>query len=157
GGDVIAEVARTHDLIRRHVPVSRFFFRAPYGNWRQKESGSNVDRDNSIVAQILNESGHFDQYIGPVNWEISAAEYDFGKRGDTAEKCALAYMDHIERIGRGIVLMHDSSEDPVVQPRNRAFETTRLLVHALRARGYRFVSLEEVPQVKAVMAVSFPD
>jgi peptidoglycan/xylan/chitin deacetylase (PgdA/CDA1 family) len=103
------------------------------------------------VADILNRSGRFPDYIGPVNWDISVADYDFWKRGAAAEECAAAYLEKIGRIGRGIVLMHDSSDDPGVEPRNRAFRTTQLIVPALKAAGYRFVGLEEVPQVRSAV------
>jgi hypothetical protein len=41
--------------------------------------------------------------------------------------------------------MHDSSEDPAVQSRNEALQATGLMVPKLKAEGYRFVDLEEVP------------
>ncbi|MGH7192455.1 MAG: hypothetical protein ACREJM_02855, partial [Candidatus Saccharimonadales bacterium] len=50
--------------------------------------------------------------------------------------------------GRGIVLLHDSSEEDDVRPRNRTFEMTRLLAPRLKARGYRFVRLDEIPRVR---------
>jgi peptidoglycan/xylan/chitin deacetylase (PgdA/CDA1 family) len=152
GGDVVGEVARTDTLLRLHVPDGLVLFRAPYGNWRQKQPGTDADRDTSLVAEILNRSGRFPDYVGPVNWDISAADYDFWKRGGSAEECAAAYLDKVRRVGRGIVLMHDSSEDPDVRPRNRALEATRLLVPALRAAGYRFVALGDVPQVRAALS-----
>ena len=36
-----------------------------------------------------------------------------------------------------------------LQPRNRTMEMTKLLVPALKKRGYRFVPLDAVPQVQA--------
>jgi peptidoglycan/xylan/chitin deacetylase (PgdA/CDA1 family) len=149
GGDVVGEVARADALVRPHAPDAVVFFRAPYGNWRQKSPGTDQDRDTSIVADVLNRSGRFPGYVGPVNWDLSAADYDFWKRGAAAEECAAAYLDTIRRVGRGIVLMHDSSEDPAVRPRNQALEATRRLVPALKAQGYRFVALDDVPQVRA--------
>ncbi len=149
-GDVVGEVTRTDALLRPR-PDGFVFLRAPYGNWRQKRTGTGEDEDFSIVADILNRSGGFADYLGPVNWDISAADYDFWKRGASAEECADAYHKEIDRAGQGIVLMHDSSEDPAVRPLNRAFQTTRLLVPALKARGYRFAALEEVPLVRSAL------
>jgi peptidoglycan/xylan/chitin deacetylase (PgdA/CDA1 family) len=154
GGDVIGELARTDDLLRPQVAEAVLLFRAPYGNWRQKQPGTDQDCDTSIVADVLNASGRFHDYVGPVNWDISAADYDFWKRGDSAEECATAFLAKIRRLGRGIILMHDSSEDPAVRARNRAFETTRLLVPVLKAEGYRFVGLADVPQVRAAIAAT---
>jgi peptidoglycan/xylan/chitin deacetylase (PgdA/CDA1 family) len=152
GGDVVGEVARTDALLRPHMPNPPVFLRAPYGNWRQKEPGAEQDRDTSIVAEVLNRSGRFPDYVGPVNWDVSAADYDFWKRGAPAEECAAAYLEKVGRVGRGIVLMHDSSEDPEVRPRNGALQATRLLVPALKREGYRFVSLDDVPQVRSAAA-----
>jgi peptidoglycan/xylan/chitin deacetylase (PgdA/CDA1 family) len=147
GGDVVGEIARADALVSPFVPAPAVFFRAPYGNWRQKVPGTEQDRHVSIVADLLNRSGRFPHYVGPVNWDISAADYEFWRRRASAAECAAAYLAKIRRLGRGIVLLHDSSEDPGVQPYNRAFETTRLIVPALQAEGYRFVALEHVPQV----------
>ncbi len=151
-GDVVGEIARTDAAIRPYVRDTVVFLRAPYGNWRQKQPGTDQDRDTSLVAEILNRSRRFADYVGPVNWDISAADYDYWKRGASAPECAAAYLRKITSIGRGIVLMHDSSEDPEVRPRNRAFEATQLLVPALKAQGYRFVDLREVPQVRWALA-----
>ena len=151
GGDVVGEISRTDALLRPHVEPP-IFFRAPYGNWRQKQPGLDEDSDSSIVADVLNRSGRFDDCLGPINWDISAADYDFWKRGASAEECAAAYLAKIDRVGRGIVLMHDSSEDPEVRPCNRAYETTRRIVPALKEGGYRFVGLDEVPQIRAALS-----
>lgn len=151
GGDVVGELARTDRLLRSCTDTGPIFFRAPYGNWRQKDPETNQDRDVSIVAALLNRSGLFHDYIGPINWDISAADYDYWKRGASAEECATAHLARVRRVGRGIVLMHDSSEDPTVRRNNRAFEATRLLVPALKTEGYRFVDLDEVPQIRAAL------
>src|SRR5438874_2503058 len=58
GGDVVGEIDRTDELIRKHAKPPRFL-RAPYGNWRQKEPGTEEDQDMSIVADILNHAGQF--------------------------------------------------------------------------------------------------
>lgn len=153
GGDVVGEVARTDSLIRPYVTSAVVFLRAPYGNWRQKKApDSDEDRDTSIVADVLNRSGRFRDYLGPVNWDISAADYDYWKRGASGEECARAYLDKIDRLGRGIVLLHDGSEDADVRARNRVLQATRLMVPALKAKGYCFVGLEEVPQVRSALA-----
>jgi peptidoglycan/xylan/chitin deacetylase (PgdA/CDA1 family) len=151
GGDVVGEVARTDALLRPHVAGAPVLLRAPYGNWRQKQPGTDQDADTSIAAEVLNRSGKFPHYAGPVNWDISAADYDYWERGAPAEECAAAYLDKIRRIGRGIVLLHDSSEDPEAQPRNGALRVTRVLVPALKAEGYSFVSLLDVPQVRSAV------
>src|SRR4051794_19352115 len=62
GGDAVAEVARTDAIIRVFANGKRPFFRAPYGNWRQVDPETNEDRPHSIVADVLNASGQFDNY-----------------------------------------------------------------------------------------------
>jgi peptidoglycan/xylan/chitin deacetylase (PgdA/CDA1 family) len=148
GGDVVEEIARTDALLRPHVQGGVVFLRAPYGNWRQKDPETGEDCDVSVVADVLNHSGRFRDYVGPVNWDVSAADYSYWRRGASGAECARAYLAKIDSVGRGIVLMHDSSEDPQVRARNQVLQTTRLIVPKLKAAGYRFVGLDEVPQVR---------
>jgi hypothetical protein len=107
----------------------------------------------SVVADVFNRSPRLKNHVGSINWDISAADYDFWKRGDSAEDCARAYLDKIERVGKGIVLMHDSSEDKKFRAKNRTAEVARLIVPVLKAKGYRFVHLGEVPQVRLAMGM----
>ena len=54
-----------------------------------------------------------------------------------AQEAAAALVDAVEEVGRGILLMHDSTADlPDVRAGNAAYETTMLLVPELRRRGY---------------------
>lgn len=61
-------------------------------------------------------------------------------------EAARRYFQEVQRVGKGIILLHDSSEHPGLQPNNRTGELTMLLVPMLQ-RGYRFVRLDEVPSV----------
>jgi peptidoglycan/xylan/chitin deacetylase (PgdA/CDA1 family) len=152
GGDVVQELWSTDRILQRATGRQPTFFRAPYGNWREKIAGTTQDKATSLVAQQLNTCGELAHYIGPVNWDISAADYDFWQQQSPAEPCAEAYWHEIERLERGIVLMHDSSEDPLVAAANQTLAVTRLLVPRLKASGYHFVGLEEVPQIHHVLA-----
>ncbi len=155
GGDVVGEIAKTDALIRAAVSGPVTFLRAPYGNWREKVApGSDTDKRTSIVAEILNRSGRFPHYVGPINWDISSLDWEFWERGDPAERCAAALLEKVERIGRGIILMHDSSDDPAIGANNRTAEVTQLLVVALKQRGYRFVRLDQIPQVQSAMRIA---
>jgi peptidoglycan/xylan/chitin deacetylase (PgdA/CDA1 family) len=155
GGDVVGEIAQTDALIRAAVASPVTFLRAPYGNWREKVApDSDADQQTSIVAEILNRSGRFPHYVGPINWDISSLDWEFWGRGDPADRCATALLQRVERIGRGIILMHDSSDDPAIQANNRTPEATQLLVAALKQRGHRFVRLDEIPQVQSAMRVA---
>ncbi|HEU5086687.1 MAG TPA: polysaccharide deacetylase family protein [Roseiflexaceae bacterium] len=155
GGDVVGELERTDRLIRDLSTGPFTFLRAPYGNWREKRApGSDVDKHFSIVAGMLNRSGRFRHYVGPINWDISSLDWEFWGRGDSGEQCAAACLERVERIGRGIILMHDSSEEAAVRAGNQTAEMTRILVGALQERGYRFVGLDAIPQVQSAMRVS---
>src|SRR5262249_24887210 len=119
GGDVLGEVAKTDELIREHVTGRVAFFRAPYGNWRDLRPGTQEDAPRSVVAEILNGSGRFGRYVGPVNWDLSAQDYDCWRLGVSAEEAARKYLQVIEERGQGIVLLHDSSADEEVRARNQ--------------------------------------
>ncbi len=75
-----------------------------------------------------------------------------GAAAPRAEECAAAYLEKIARIDRGIVLMHDSSDEEPLRRNNRTLLVTQRVVPALKGQGYRFVRLDAVPQVRAAMA-----
>jgi peptidoglycan/xylan/chitin deacetylase (PgdA/CDA1 family) len=148
GGDVIDELERTDAAIG--AGDSPTFFRAPYGNWRATDGPGGRDLPRSPVAAIANRSPLADRYIGPVNWDICAEDWNFWRRGDPPAACAAAYLAEVERVGRGIILMHDNSADePESRRNNRACEATAILVPQLLNRGYRFVGLDEIPRIAA--------
>jgi peptidoglycan/xylan/chitin deacetylase (PgdA/CDA1 family) len=149
GGDAADQVARTDDAIRDHVEGTTIFFRAPYGDWRLR------GETRSIVAEALNRSPVARGHVGPIGWDIDAGDVGFWRDDRPAEDCARAYLEAIGRVGRGIVLMHDSTADiDEIRSRNRALGLARSLVPELRRRGYRFVRLDEVPQVASAARVS---
>jgi peptidoglycan/xylan/chitin deacetylase (PgdA/CDA1 family) len=149
GGDVVGELARTDAIIRPYVSSEVVFFRAPYGNWREKVApDAEQDKDCSLVADILNRSGALPDYVGPVNWDIVAEDWACWRQSVSAEECAWRYLVETERVGGGIILMHDSSEEEPVRRRNQTMPMTKILVPLLQARGYHFVRLDQVPQVR---------
>jgi peptidoglycan/xylan/chitin deacetylase (PgdA/CDA1 family) len=152
GGDVVGELARADALVRPHAAGGRVLFRAPYGNWRERAEGGKGDRPTSVVCDILNDSGRFPHYVGPVNWDVVAEDWECWRQGVPPAEAARRYVAEAERVGRGIVLMHDSSDDPALRPRNRTAEMTKWMVPALEEKGFRFVRLDEVPQVRAALA-----
>jgi hypothetical protein len=52
-----------------------------------------------------------------------------------------------------MILMPDSSEDEAQRERNQTLAMTKRLVPALKRRGYRFVRLDEIPQVQTAALV----
>ena len=124
GGDAREELARTDATIAQALEGPVTFFRAPYGNWRETNGPGGPDRPTSVVAEALNRATLASRYVGPVNWDVCGCDWEFWERGDSAEACAAAYLAKAEQVGRGIVLMHDGSEDEAVRARNRAGEAT---------------------------------
>ena len=156
GGDVVGEVERTDELLRPIVSGPVTYLRAPYGNWRQTvevASGVRRDRPESIVAAILNASGRFPHVVGPVNWDIVAEDWECWRLDVPPEEAARRYVDEVDRVGRGMILMHDSSEDDLLRPRNQTMLMTKRMVPELKRKGYRFVGLDEIPQVHTAAMV----
>lgn len=146
------ELQRTDAAIQALAPSPWTFLRPPYGNWRDVDASTGRDRPRSRVAEIANRLPLAHRCFGPVNWDLCAEDWNFWRRGDSPERCAEAYLEEIERIGRGIILMHDSSaDDPEARAGNGAFEATALLVPKLLERGYRFVGLDEIPQIQSAL------
>ncbi len=152
GGDVVEELARTDAAIRPYVsgPV---YFRPPYGSWREKTRPDGPeDAPTSIVAQRLRASGRFEDYIGPIKWDIVGEDWKCWEQGLDVVECTRRHLQAVERVGKGIVLLHDSSEQGDLRCRNCTMQMTRELIPALMRAGYCFVGLDEVPQVIAAQA-----
>jgi peptidoglycan/xylan/chitin deacetylase (PgdA/CDA1 family) len=149
GGDAIDKVARTSSAIGPYAQGPLTCFRAPYGDWRLRgETLSNV-------AQVLNRSAMSSSLVGPIGWDIDAGDVGFWRDGRSAVDCGLAYLEAIQSAGRGIVLMHDSTADiDEIRTKNQALGLAHWLVPRLRRLGFRFVRLDEVPQVVSAMKVS---
>lgn len=144
GGDAAAELRKTHELIAPYATNGRFYFRPPYGNWREKSDPAGPeDAATSVVADALVGEELFDCYIGPVLWDIVAEDWECWRRDISPRECAQRYMAEAVRVGRGIVLMHDSSAEDDLRSKNRTFELTRHLVPLLKRRGFRFAALDE--------------
>jgi peptidoglycan/xylan/chitin deacetylase (PgdA/CDA1 family) len=137
-------------------PGEVLFFRAPYGNWREKTApDSEEDKCVSLVADRLNRDSELPRhYVGPVNWDIVGEDWECWRQGVSAQECADRYLSEAERAGSGIILMHDSSDEDELRSRNRTLELTPILVGLLRQRQYRFADLPEVPAVRSAMRVS---
>jgi peptidoglycan/xylan/chitin deacetylase (PgdA/CDA1 family) len=149
GGDVVAQLERTTRSLGAVLDGGPCFFRPPYGDWRLK------GRAASNVAAKLNGSPLAACHVGPIGWDIDAGDVGFWRDGRSCEECAADYLEAVERVGRGIVLMHDSTADiDELRPRNQALGLARILIPELLRRGYRFVRLDQIPQVAAAGAVS---
>jgi len=148
GGDVVGELAKTDEIIRPYCHGVTRYFRAPYGNWRRRRPDGG-DEQTSVVAEVVNRSDKLLHYVGPVNWDVCGEDWECWRRGLSPDEALARHLYAVGQAGRGILLLHDSSEQEEMRPRNRTAELTARLVPALKARGYRFVRLDEVPQVRA--------
>src|SRR5262249_52881666 len=116
GGDVVAEIERTDEIIRPFVRTNVLLFRPPYGSWREKTRPDGPeDAPTSIVAERLRSSGRLADYVGPVKWDIVGEDWSAWQRGESVHEAMRRHLEAIERMRRGIVLMHDSSEDRAMQ------------------------------------------
>jgi peptidoglycan/xylan/chitin deacetylase (PgdA/CDA1 family) len=134
GGDVAAEIVTTDPLVAdgSGAPVP---MRPPYGSW------------SAQVAQVVNAAtvAASSTRVGPVGWDVNTDDWALWRDGVDAEQAARVVVARIEEVGRGVVLLHDSTADHVeYQAGNLAYETMRLAVPELRTRGFRFVGLDEV-------------
>lgn len=151
GGDVVDELARTNRLIRPYAGEI-VYFRPPYGSWRPLAAEDGGPSWFSAAAASLNQSGQFVDYVGPIMWDVTGGDWGFWEREQSVDECLARYLAEIEQAGKGIVLMHDSSETPEFAERNQTFHLTRRLVPELKRRGFRFIGLDGVPAVRGLHA-----
>jgi peptidoglycan/xylan/chitin deacetylase (PgdA/CDA1 family) len=145
GANVSDQILRTTTLIRNFVisETNTYFFRPPYGAW-----SANLARD--LNNNLLTALGH----VGPVKWNIPGVD-DF--RGDwecwqqdtDPAKCAALYYDRITKAGKGIILMHDSSDVPWQNKKNLTCAMIQLLVPKLKSAGFQFLRIDADPDISA--------
>jgi peptidoglycan/xylan/chitin deacetylase (PgdA/CDA1 family) len=150
GGDVVSEVSWTDAVIRLYANSPRYL-RPPYGSWRTRGQPEEPENARSIVARRLLESNLFDDYVGPVMWDIVGEDWEYWRLEKSVEECCRRHLEEIDRIGRGIVLLHDSSENLRLRMANRTMELTKLLVPILKRNNYRFVPLNKVIHEKTTI------
>ncbi len=127
--------------------------RTPYGSW-----SSNVFKDLSAVSGsstyvgniFWNAGGDFDCVLNGSTWSCPNGAADWacwkpgkGRPAVSPEVCAQGYLNEIEGRGgkRGVVLTHDVSANSLAM--------TKIVIPALKAKGYTFVRLDQVPQINA--------
>src|SRR5262249_25662005 len=88
GRNVVEEIVRADTVIRPFVsdPV---YLRPPYGSWREKSRPDGPeDAPRSLVAQRLRDSHRFEDYIGPIKWDIAAEDWECWRLGVSAQDAA---------------------------------------------------------------------
>jgi peptidoglycan/xylan/chitin deacetylase (PgdA/CDA1 family) len=147
-GDPVMAVLSTDIFIRNLCPYDTTYFRPPYGRWRFEGTWA------SPVLRSLNQESSLARCVGPVLWDIDGYDWVSWRDRTPVVDCARAYLHLIERHRRGIVLMHDSSWDEFHQSGNQALKVAQIIIPELKARGYRFIRLDQVPQVASASLVS---
>ncbi len=147
--EVTRELEQTDALIAPYT-AGRFMFRAPFGDF------------DGVTAAALTASP-MAKYVGSIGWEIGdhmgpaqAADWDCWIPGAdgvvmTTEQCGALYVQEIEAVGRGIVLLHDPyfiGDDPA---RGGTVDMVKAIVPLLEAKGYSFARIDEVPAIAAVL------
>ncbi|GEO10445.1 polysaccharide deacetylase family protein [Segetibacter aerophilus] len=137
-GDVQNQILRTDALVRKYNKNSAIYFRSPYGKWSKEVA----DELNSNLLATIN-------HIGPIHWDIAGIDCFYWKNDISVKDTVEKYLLDIEEKGKGIVVMHDEIADMnFLKPKNRTLELTKQLIPILKASGYRFVRLDEIPSIK---------
>jgi peptidoglycan/xylan/chitin deacetylase (PgdA/CDA1 family) len=143
-----AELTKTDKIVRAAAPNERhIYFRAPYGKWRETD------------ADILNQAPSLDDYIGPIYWDVgtkihkkwifwgpmtASADWDCWDHHIKPRTCLKGYLKQIEKKDGGVILSHDLYSETA--------EMWEELLPKLVAKGYKFVTLDEVAALEKYRA-----
>ena len=134
---VIDEVTKTDAYIAAVQPNGPWLLRPPFGAW------------NGATAAAVN-STPMKKYVGSVFWDIggvltatAAADWDCWGKGISIERCGELYLEEIHTRKRGIVLTHDVH--------NKSVDMIMQILPKLKAEGWKFTTLEEVPSIKRAL------
>lgn len=137
--ELVPEVENTDKLLAFRVPQDKLFFRPPFGDW------------NEVVMKSLS-SSPMQKYQGPVGWDIgdkltdsTAADWDCWDEQNgtrTVPQCGDLYIKEIEAKKHGVVLLHDG---PPGGNGAKTVEMVKYLVPRLKAAGYSFARIDQVP------------
>jgi peptidoglycan/xylan/chitin deacetylase (PgdA/CDA1 family) len=146
--NTVSELAQTDALIAPFVTANRFMFRAPYG-----------DFDGASAAAI--NASAMSKYVGPIYWNIGnnmgphqAVDWDCWQSGNdgavlTVARCGELYLEEIDAVGRGVILMHDPYFIGGNPANGGTVDMVENIVPVLKAKGYKFVRVDEVPEIAA--------
>ncbi len=152
GPEIVKELTDVDTQIAPFVKDNVWLFRAPYGQW-----------DDATAAAI--EKTPMNKYVGPINWNIGgsmnadqAADAECWKTdangvpAKSVAECGALYLKEIDAKGKGIVLLHDPyfivKNDPTS---GGTYDMIQNIVPVLKGKGYKFVRLDEVPNIAALL------
>jgi peptidoglycan/xylan/chitin deacetylase (PgdA/CDA1 family) len=143
GRDVVdEELRKNQEVLDRFITNEVRFFRVPGGTW------------GPFPADVVDHDPYLTQLVGPFGWDIDRKDWDAsvscdstnaarecdsagpnGGRRTKPEIVAARYLETTERVGRGIVLLHDRVGHV---GSSYALELARKLVPSLEAQGFVF-------------------
>lgn len=148
---IIAELENVDTLIAPYVPNNRFLFRAPFGSWdKSVYDALKTSNMNKYVGHIEWESGG---YLQPPNNAADVACFQSDPDNEanelTTQQCGDLYIADIKNKGeKGIVLMHDADYGDA---NGNTVDMVKYIVPLLKADGYTFIGVDEVPDIAAVL------
>jgi peptidoglycan/xylan/chitin deacetylase (PgdA/CDA1 family) len=149
---MVSELTQTDTIIAPYVVANRFMFRAPFGAY-----------DANVYGAL--QASPMSKYVGHIDWEVggqrtatTAADWACWQTAPqlTAKACGDLYIQEIDAVGKGIVLMHDAdygqtaNNDPNAGTGNTVI-MVKYMVPLLKAKGYTFVRVDEVPEIAALL------
>lgn len=146
--EVVAELTEVDAVLAPIVKNNVWLFRPPYGHW-----------DDKTVATL--EKTLMKKYVGPILWNIGgtmganqAADPECWKPATlkTVQACGDLYVKEIDNVGKGIVLLHDPYFIDMNNPESGGtYQMVQYIVPILKAKGYSFVRVDDVPEIKALL------
>jgi peptidoglycan/xylan/chitin deacetylase (PgdA/CDA1 family) len=138
GTDVLGQIRATDDALRALGVAGPIPFRPPYGDWDQGAAAA-ASSDGALAAGT----------VGVFGWDVDPQDWAAWEARASAEDAAAELVSACVAAGRGVVLLHDCSADPGdrgvrLRAGNRALESVRLALPALRGHGFTFVPLSDV-------------
>jgi peptidoglycan/xylan/chitin deacetylase (PgdA/CDA1 family) len=142
--NAVNEIVRTDEFIVQSGQAGPWLLRPPFGAW----SGS--------IARAANQTA-MSKYVGSVFWDIggdinanAAADWACwsAKYKYSVKQCGDLYLKETRSRGRGIVLMHDIHSPTV--------DMVKQLVPVLKAEGFKFVKVSDVPSIKSKIDAGQP-
>ena len=145
---VVDELTEVDTMIAPLIKNNVWLFRPPYGDW-----------DDRTVATL--DKTPMKKYVGPILWSVGgtmgtnrAADTECWKAATlrTVQGCGDLYVKEIDSVGKGIVLMHDPYFIDMNNPDSGGtYQMVQYIVPILKAKGYSFVRVDEVPEIKALL------
>jgi peptidoglycan/xylan/chitin deacetylase (PgdA/CDA1 family) len=142
-GDVVRQLSMTAALLPRQNG-GPYYLRAPYGQWSAAVA---QELNNDLLTCVT--------CFGPIHWDNAATDWD--KWLDDVDPAVVAqqYLDDINRIGKGIILMHDNMANiRKSAAKNRGLALAQNLVPMLQAAGYNLCRLDAIEGLATLAAAT---